>query len=65
MDDGLCVFDGLSDKNVITWTALISGYGQHGRVSDVFGLFRRMIDDGFRLNYVTFAAVLSACSRRG
>ncbi|KAK1269337.1 Pentatricopeptide repeat-containing protein [Acorus gramineus] len=65
MDDGLCVFDGLSDKNVITWTALISGYGQHGWVSEVFGLFRRMIDDGFRPNYVTFAAVLSTCSRRG
>ncbi|KAJ0502239.1 putative thymidine kinase, tetratricopeptide-like helical domain superfamily [Helianthus annuus] len=63
--DGHRVFNKSSDKNVITWTSLISGYGQHGRVKEVLECFDRMIDEGFRPNNVTFLAVLSACSHGG
>ncbi|KAF8414219.1 hypothetical protein HHK36_002219 [Tetracentron sinense] len=63
--DGHRVFDTSSERNVITWTALISGYGQHGQVVEVLEFFHRMIDEGFRPNYVTFLAVLSACSHGG
>ncbi|XP_050236379.1 pentatricopeptide repeat-containing protein At4g16470-like isoform X1 [Mercurialis annua] len=63
--DGHKVFSKSSNRNVVTWTSLISGYGQHGRVTEVLDSFRRMKDDGFRPNYVTFLAVLSACSHGG
>ncbi|KAK9068929.1 hypothetical protein SSX86_013045 [Deinandra increscens subsp. villosa] len=63
--DGHLVFNKSSDKNVITWTSLISGYGQHGRVKEVMECFHRMIDEGFRPNSVTFLAVLAACSHGG
>ncbi|XP_059631803.1 pentatricopeptide repeat-containing protein At4g16470 [Cornus florida] len=63
--DGHLVFDKSLDRNVITWTALISGYGQNGRVVEVLELFHRMVSEGFTPNYVTFLAVLSACSHRG
>ncbi|OVA15118.1 Pentatricopeptide repeat [Macleaya cordata] len=59
------VFDKAEERNVVTWTSLISGYGQHGQVQEVLELFHRMIDEGFRPNYVTFLAVLSACSHGG
>ncbi|BBH00650.1 Pentatricopeptide repeat superfamily protein [Prunus dulcis] len=52
-------------RNAITWTALISGYGQHGRVVEVLDFFHRMKSEGFRPNYVTFISVLSACSHGG
>lgn len=65
VSDGCQVFDKSSNRNVVTWTALISGYGQHGRVIEVFESFHRMIDAGFRPNYITFLAVLSACSHGG
>lgn len=65
ISDGRQVFDKLSIRNVVTWTALISGYGQHGRVVEVFQLFHRMKSEGFRPNYVTFLAVLSACGHGG
>ncbi|GLU20587.1 hypothetical protein SLE2022_367780 [Rubroshorea leprosula] len=65
LDDGRKVFDKSLDRNVVTWTALISGYGQHGRVNEVLESFERMKYEGFRPNYVTFLAVVSACSHGG
>nr|GMD39600.1 pentatricopeptide repeat-containing protein At4g16470-like isoform X1 [Ipomoea batatas] len=63
--DGYLVFEKSLERNVITWTALISGLGQHGRVVEVLEFFNRMISEGFRPNTVTFLAVLSACSHGG
>ncbi|KAL2901567.1 hypothetical protein RDABS01_026649 [Bienertia sinuspersici] len=63
--DGQKVFNKSSNKNVITWTTLISGYGYNGRMDVVLDLFDKMIKEGLRPNYVTFLAVLSACSHRG
>lgn len=63
--DGHQVFSKSLNRNVITWTALISGYGQHGRVSEVLEFFSKMKTEGFRPNYVTFLAALSACNHGG
>ncbi|RVW33620.1 Pentatricopeptide repeat-containing protein [Vitis vinifera] len=63
--DGHRVFNKSLNRNVITWTALISGYGQHGRVAEVLVFFSKMKTEGFRPNYVTFLAVISACSHGG
>lgn len=63
--DGHRVFNKSLNRNVITWTALISGFGQHGRVSEVLEFFNKMKAEGFRPNYVTFLAALSACNHGG
>ena len=63
--DAHLVFVTSPDRNVITWTAMISGYGLHGRFLEVLDLFGRMKAEGFRPNYVTFLSVLSACSHGG
>ncbi|XP_071723859.1 pentatricopeptide repeat-containing protein At4g16470-like [Rutidosis leptorrhynchoides] len=63
--DGKRVFDKSSNKNVVTWTSLISGYGQHGKFVEVLESFNRMRKEGFRPNYVTFLVVLVACSHAG
>ncbi|XP_041028445.1 pentatricopeptide repeat-containing protein At4g16470-like isoform X2 [Juglans microcarpa x Juglans regia] len=65
LSDGHQVFEKSSNRNVITWTALISGYGQHGKVVEVLEFFHRMKNEGFKPNYVTFLAVISACSHGG
>ncbi|KAK8350014.1 hypothetical protein V6Z11_A06G183200 [Gossypium hirsutum] len=65
LTDAHQVFNEVVNRNVVTWTSLISGYGQHGRVNEVLELFDKMINEGFRPNYVTFLAVLSACSHGG
>ncbi|KAL6520484.1 hypothetical protein OROHE_017072 [Orobanche hederae] len=63
--DGFRVFDKSLERNVVTWSSLISGYGLHGRVFDVLDCFHQMINEGFKPNQVTFVAVLSACSHAG
>ncbi|KAL4320936.1 hypothetical protein HN51_065107 [Arachis hypogaea] len=63
--DGRLLFEKCLSRNTITWSTLISGYGQHGRVMEVLDSFQRMLSEGFRPNYVTFLAVLVACSHGG
>ncbi|XP_022132978.1 pentatricopeptide repeat-containing protein At4g16470 isoform X2 [Momordica charantia] len=65
LSDGRRVFNISSNRNVITWTALIFGYAQHGRVFEVLESFNSMINEGYRPNHVTFLAVLAACGRGG
>jgi pentatricopeptide repeat protein len=65
LSDGHQVFDRSLNRSVIMWIALISGYGQHGKVVEVLESFHRMKTEGFKPNHVTFLAVLSACSHEG
>ncbi|KAL4596697.1 hypothetical protein ACB092_12G181500 [Castanea dentata] len=65
LSDGHRVFDKSLNRNVVMWSALISGYGQHGKVVEVLESFHRMKTEGFKPNYVTFLSVLSACSHGG
>ncbi|XP_059625016.1 pentatricopeptide repeat-containing protein At4g14170 [Cornus florida] len=59
------VFDRMPDKDVISWSTLISGYGLGGRVNVAFGLFDEMHKQGVKPNDVTFLGVLSACVHGG
>ncbi|XP_010451455.1 PREDICTED: pentatricopeptide repeat-containing protein At4g16470-like [Camelina sativa] len=63
--DGHKLFDQLSTRNVVTWTSLMSGYGYHGKVSEVLKCFGKMKEEGCRPNPVTFLVVLTACNHGG
>ncbi|GFS32763.1 pentatricopeptide repeat (PPR) superfamily protein [Actinidia rufa] len=59
------VFDKMRDRDVISWSALILGYGLSGCVDIAFGLFDQMRMQGLKPNDVTFLGVLSACTHGG
>ncbi|KAH7426424.1 hypothetical protein KP509_10G001600 [Ceratopteris richardii] len=59
------VFDSLLDKNVVSWTALISGYTEHGHGESALGCFKQMHHYHSCSNTVTFICVLKACSTIG
>lgn len=63
------MFDSIEVKNrsVVTWTALIGGYAQHGEASDALGLFTEMVSDRCRMmpNGFTISCALVACARVG
>lgn len=59
------VFDLMNERNVVAWTAMISGYGMHGFGKEAIDLFRLMRHLGISPNEVTFVAVLSACAHAG
>ncbi|KAL3506635.1 hypothetical protein ACH5RR_032017 [Cinchona calisaya] len=59
------VFDCISTPDVVSWTAIISGYAHHGLVADALQLFRRMEILEVRPTSVTLLCILFACSHTG
>eukprot|EP01018_Ginkgo_biloba_P029187 Gb_18176 [translate_table: standard] len=59
------VFNKISQGDVVTWNAMLAGYGMHGHGGNAIALFRQMQEAGMKPNHVTFTAVLSACSHAG
>ncbi|CAN6479868.1 unnamed protein product [Victoria cruziana] len=51
--------------DLVLWTAMISGYGRHGKSKQVVELFDQMLSEGIKPDDVTFVAVLSSCSHQG
>lgn len=56
------VFEGLPERDVVSRTAIISGYAQMGLDEEALELFRRLQREGMTCNYVTYASVLTALS---
>lgn len=59
------VFAKIPEKNSVTYTTMILGYGQHGMSERALSLFRSMKGCGIEPDAITFVAVLSACSYAG
>ncbi|XP_030466835.2 putative pentatricopeptide repeat-containing protein At3g08820 [Syzygium oleosum] len=65
VEDAYKVFDDIPDKNVVSWTAMITGYIEFERFGEAVDMFRRMLEMGLRPDCVTLVKVVSACSRMG
>ncbi|KAL6970432.1 Pentatricopeptide repeat-containing protein [Sarracenia purpurea var. burkii] len=57
-------FHEMSERNLVTWNALLGGYAHQGHADMALALFHEMTF-GMVPNYVTLVCVLSACSRAG
>ncbi|WOK91549.1 pentatricopeptide repeat-containing protein [Canna indica] len=55
------VFDKMLHRNLVSWTALLSGYAQHGHHDDCFRLLAGMLDHHLP-NEFALATTLSSCS---
>ncbi|KAA8521299.1 hypothetical protein F0562_011955 [Nyssa sinensis] len=55
----------LKDGNVVTWTAMIGGYAQHGEANDALELFSQMLkqNNSIMPNAFTISCALMACAR--
>ncbi|EOY03390.1 Tetratricopeptide repeat (TPR)-like superfamily protein, putative [Theobroma cacao] len=66
LDYAIKVFKGIIDKDVVLWSAMIAGYGIHGKGRESLKLFELMVkSSAARPNNVTFLSILSACSHAG
>ena len=54
-----------SNRNVITWYAIIYGYVQHGQSHDAPNSFKQMQNEGLSHDVVTFICTLKACGSMG
>ncbi|CAA7407596.1 unnamed protein product [Spirodela intermedia] len=59
------VFEEMSEKNLVSWTAMVAALGLHGAAAAALAAFRRMEEDGFCPDGVAFLAALSACRHGG
>ncbi|XP_009627280.1 putative pentatricopeptide repeat-containing protein At3g47840 [Nicotiana tomentosiformis] len=59
------IFNSSQDIDVVSWTAMINGYAEHGYSRDAISLFEKVLFAGLRPDSVTFIGVLSACSHAG
>lgn len=59
------VFDGLQDKDVVSWTALIAGYVDHGLDRNALICFDQMQVDNVDPNAITYFYCFKACATIG
>ncbi|CAN6478495.1 unnamed protein product [Victoria cruziana] len=59
------VFDGMTGRDVVSWTAMVSAYGTHGQGQDAIDVFSEMLHSGTKPDQIAFVSVLSACSHAG
>ncbi|KAL5972342.1 hypothetical protein ACLOJK_041595 [Asimina triloba] len=60
LDDAQKTFDEMPLKDMVTWTALITGYAQNDRGEEALQLFPQMVGKGMKPNQFTFASLLKA-----
>lgn len=65
MDDARKVFDGIGNRNVVSWTSMIAGYAQSHSFKDAIELFREMQLDGVEADAAMVACVIAACGNSG
>ncbi|KAK2976323.1 hypothetical protein RJ640_008777 [Escallonia rubra] len=63
--DARRAFDETEDRNVVSWTAMISAFQHHGCADQAVEFFEVMLEEGIKPNNVTLVCVLSACSHSG
>lgn len=61
----LSVFRRMNERNVLTWTAMLTGLAIHGRGKEALELLDTMGAYGVKPNAVTFTSLLSACCHVG
>ncbi|KAL5547146.1 hypothetical protein UlMin_006833 [Ulmus minor] len=65
LDDAKKEFSEISEKNEVSWNAMITAYSQHGCAIEALNAFNQMKEQGVVPSHVTYVSVLSACSHAG
>lgn len=59
------VFDGMPRQDVVSWTAMITGYAQHGHGKEALEVAKKMLAEGLKPERITSMVILSACNHMG
>lgn len=65
LDNALKVFDEMPVRNVVSWTAIITGFAQESKAEVCLDLYHRMRQSEFKPNDFTLTSFLSACTCNG
>ncbi len=64
IQDAQRVFDKMEVRDVISWTAMIEGYAEHGPFGKAKEVFRQMQCNGIEPDLVTFICLIKACANQ-
>ncbi|CAL9134302.1 unnamed protein product [Musa acuminata var. zebrina] len=59
------VFDKMAERDVVSWSIIITASAMHGHAEDAISGFHRMLESGVKPNDITFMGILSACTHGG
>ncbi|KAK7302967.1 hypothetical protein RJT34_13864 [Clitoria ternatea] len=59
------LFNMMPEKDLISWTVMITGYGMHGFGNEAVATFQKMRNAGIKPDEITFTSILYACSHSG
>lgn len=65
MDFAGQLFDGMYDRDKVSWTAMITGFSQSGQAIKAMHCFVQMRRTGVKPDQVTYSSILSACAKYG
>ncbi|OWM65304.1 hypothetical protein CDL15_Pgr008894 [Punica granatum] len=63
MDGAMKIFTRMPSRNVVSWTAIISGFAQKGDAISAIRMFMEMRNSGEKINNYTITSILAACSK--
>ncbi|XP_054786145.1 pentatricopeptide repeat-containing protein At2g27610 [Prosopis cineraria] len=63
--DGRRVFDEMEERNVVSWTSLLSGYSWNGYDDHALELFCQMRVEGYMPNHYTVSTIIGALANHG
>ncbi|KAL5577298.1 hypothetical protein UlMin_018997 [Ulmus minor] len=59
------IFDMVTNKSLVSWSAMIKGYVSHERSLEALSLFSNMKSEGVQVDFVTIINILPACVNIG
>ncbi|KAJ4755987.1 Pentatricopeptide repeat-containing protein [Rhynchospora pubera] len=65
LEDSVKVFNEISVRTIVSWTAIISAHSKHGNYDRVLDLFENMVNSKIAPDGITLLAVLMACGSKG
>ncbi|XP_024533715.1 putative pentatricopeptide repeat-containing protein At1g69350, mitochondrial [Selaginella moellendorffii] len=57
------VFDGIKNRDAVSWTSMISSYANNGFCDEALDLYQQMDADGIQPDSITFTSALLACTK--
>lgn len=65
MEEARGVFDGMVDRDVVCWSAMIQGYASNGLPREALELFFEMRSENLKSDCYAMVGILSACAQLG
>ncbi|XP_038879405.1 putative pentatricopeptide repeat-containing protein At1g56570 isoform X2 [Benincasa hispida] len=65
INDSHKLFCDMPERDLVSWTTMMIGYGAHGYGKEAVKLFDEMVQSGIQPDRIVFMAVLSGCSHAG